>query len=335
MITWEITTDRTTYHAAWQSVNGHFLHSWMWGEVKQPAWTPIRIVGRDEAANAVITIQILRRNLAANIIHLGYVPRLELPSTVTSEDWQRLVELVSSSNDLHFLLIEPSYPTTTLPSVLGNLQQFNYHVQPHHTNIISLKQSEADLHAKLRDAFKRQINKATKSGIQVTALSSGDNALNAFWAVMSGILERTRHSPHGKDYYAKIWSEFGAENLAQIFVVEKESNLLGAYFLLYDNHTAYELYGGLTPDGRELSVGPLLKWTCILDAKVRGLTDYDQWGIAPKLASGEFDSSHPLAGVSNFKAGFGGQEIEFAASRAVIFSPLHFQLFKLASRFRA
>jgi lipid II:glycine glycyltransferase (peptidoglycan interpeptide bridge formation enzyme) len=55
----------------------------------------------------------------------------------------------------------------------------------------------------------------------------------------------------------------------------------------------------------------LLQWRAIQDAKKRGDRVYNFWGIAPQTASSDgsstHQSSHPFAGVTLFKTGFGGE----------------------------
>ena len=54
----------------------------------------------------------------------------------------------------------------------------------------------------------------------------------------------------------------------------------------------------------------VLQQTWIIDAKNKGLTQFDLFGIAPDGSSPE----HPWAGFTRFKRSFGGQDVSFGGS---------------------
>jgi len=132
---------------------------------------------------------------------------------------------------------------------------------------------------------------------------------------------------HGKPYFERVW-QYLSGRMARIYLAEFENRIVGAYFVAYDNLTAYELYGGVTKAGRDVEAGYLLKWKAILGAQELGKTTYDHWGIAPRDKTGAYESRHELASISNFKAGFGGSDVSFLPTRVLVRNPLKFKLFK-------
>ena len=60
----------------------------------------------------------------------------------------------------------------------------------------------------------------------------------------------------------------------------------------------------------------LLQWEMIKEAKVREYIKYDFWGIAPKGSPLE----EKWAGVTRFKKGFGGEEVNYVGGYDFVLS---------------
>ena len=65
---------------------------------------------------------------------------------------------------------------------------------------------------------------------------------------------------------------------------------------------------------------------------------YDFWGVAPLSQPSAvvcfhnycWETNHPWAGITRFKAGFGGQPIEYGQAVDVVLRPTLYSLYKLA-----
>jgi lipid II:glycine glycyltransferase (peptidoglycan interpeptide bridge formation enzyme) len=62
----------------------------------------------------------------------------------------------------------------------------------------------------------------------------------------------------------------------------------------------------------------VLQWAASRDAKKRGMQVYNFWGIAP-----ENNPNHPWRGITLFKKGFGGRNIEYIHAQDLAVSPLY------------
>jgi lipid II:glycine glycyltransferase (peptidoglycan interpeptide bridge formation enzyme) len=71
----------------------------------------------------------------------------------------------------------------------------------------------------------------------------------------------------------------------------------------------------------------LLQWEAMLWARGRGAARYDLWGVAETD-----DPDEPLAGVTAFKAGFGGRVVCYAGAFDRVYQPV---LHALLQRARA
>ena len=63
----------------------------------------------------------------------------------------------------------------------------------------------------------------------------------------------------------------------------------------------------------------ILHWEIIKYAKENGFNEYDFWGIDEKK----------WPGVTRFKKGFGGREVEYAGSYDYVFQPFWYKLYNL------
>jgi lipid II:glycine glycyltransferase (peptidoglycan interpeptide bridge formation enzyme) len=66
-----------------------------------------------------------------------------------------------------------------------------------------------------------------------------------------------------------------------------------------------------------------LQWEAIKEAKNRGCKTYNFWGIAPDIKNAQEaqESSHPWAGLSLFKMGFGGCRKEYVKTQDLVILP--------------
>ncbi len=75
-------------------------------------------------------------------------------------------------------------------------------------------------------------------------------------------------------------------------------------------------YGASTDRHRELMAPYLLQWEAMKHCRSHGCIAYDLFGIAP-----EGVVNHPWAGVSDFKAKFGGKVLNYPPEREIILRP--------------
>ncbi len=200
--------------------------------------------------------------------------------------------------------------------------------QPEHTLILNLSQDSQQLMADMRQTTRRYIRQAQKASLTVDH-APGSTYLEQFYTIMTEVGQRKQFGVHTKDYYHQVCQAFASSPAGKthIFLAKQGDTILGSYFLLQFGHKAWELYGGLTDQGQQLKAGYLLKWQAILTMKELGVTEYDQWGIAPSD-----QSNHPLAGVTYFKQGFGGTPRLYQGSWDFSAKPLLHSLAKLTGK---
>jgi lipid II:glycine glycyltransferase (peptidoglycan interpeptide bridge formation enzyme) len=331
--------DRSTYMDQFQKYDLDLLQSWQWGQIKDNEWEPIRLF-IDE-----VPVNLLIRKLPLLNKYFGYIPRGFNPQTISSEWLNDLTLYCSKELNLSHLIIDPNLAQNSeYESLFGELgfKTSGKTIQPNQTNVIDLTRSDHDLWMDLRASTRRNIKKSSERfGCKVEKHKSGEEAIKRFNAVNAQINTRNKFIKHSSDYFSNVWKILSNSSMAKIFIVTHDNKDIAAYFLAYTTKQAFELYGGVTDEGKPLRAGHTLKWECIKDAKASGLIKYDQWGVArflkdPKQPENKqkwyFDPHDELSYISEFKSSFGGTYTEFMPQQTMVFHKPSFLFFYILQK---
>lgn len=302
-----------------EHVQGHFLQSWGWGELKRGArWQPLRLVLEQEPEEMLVAAaQVLRRTapgLPPRLGHLAYLPKGPvvdwLAMTPDGLSLARLFLLKLSA----FLRrqgalawqVEPhlTAETTAGQTALALLHDLGFHttqpVQPLRTIALDLQPDEQTLLAHMKEKWRYNLRLAARKGVEVRVANSLEE-LRAWYALLETTGERDRFGIHALDYYYKVWKIFVPRSQARLFLAYADEELLAGIFVARLAHEAIYLYGASSNVWRNLMPNYLLQWEAIRWARQVGARSYDFWGIP---ASDEADEA--MVGVYRFKSGWGG-----------------------------
>lgn len=311
------TLDKGEYQDLWVQQNGHILQSYQWGEIRSSlgTWEPRRLVLDDRL---VVSINVRKLPFKGRI---GYIPRLSIPPAV---DWRGYLESIHNFAKNHLLLdlllIDPAWHMDQYK--LPDWVKLGQQIQPPHTNWVWLKaKTPEQLWGELKSSYRRNIKKAAKHGLEIEIISEVDSrtAVKDFYTVMQQVAINTDFILVNEEYFQRMWRLLALDKLARIYLAKSGNELVGAYLVTFDEVGAYEFYGGVTTAGRDIEAGYALKWEAIKDAAMLGKDYYDHWGSAPKKGE-SYDPKHPLSRIAEFKAGFGGEDIEFEHQLVLAFN---------------
>lgn len=316
--------DKATYDEYAKKYDLSLLQSWEWAEVKKPNWQPLRLLIDG------YPVSILIKKLPYLKQKFGYIPRAFISRDFSKDQFGELFNYIHKHGLSHIILDPDISNTNTQDTLLkSRWQKLGHTIQPQNTNIISLKEGEADVFARMSGNYRKKIRRAVKHGCEVEILTHANaEAIDRFYRIMDEIYHRTKFIMSGKDYFEKIWNTFGPLDKARILIVKHNGIDVGSIMYLYYGDVAYELYGGTGDAGRSIMANYLLKWEGIKLAIKLGKKSYDQWGVAPKV-DGEYDIKHPLANISKFKSGFGGVDVEFLPQFVKVFNPLAYLFYRM------
>jgi lipid II:glycine glycyltransferase (peptidoglycan interpeptide bridge formation enzyme) len=195
-------------------------------------------------------------------------------------------------------------------------------VQPRRTLLMDLRMDPDALQAAMRKKTRQYIHKAERAGV----VSEETRDLERFLAVLRVVGERDRFALHSRAYFERILSAFGDHALVMMARVGSED--VGAMMLVRMGDRAWELYGGWSGAHDEARPFYLLKWHAMMRMRALGATRYDMWGLADRGAD------DPLAGVENFKLGFGGEVAEWIGALETPVRRALYPLWQLGARRR-
>ena len=174
-------------------------------------------------------------------------------------------------------------------------------VNPEKTWVLDLNASEEELLKNMRKSTRYEINRIEKVGIAVRMGNSRED-LDIFWRLHEETVKRQGFVPFSRrstEIELETWGED-----CQIFSAAVEGEYLSSSVILFDSHAAYYHQGASSYS--KLPVAHATLWAAILEAKKRGCTEFNFWGVC-----GEEQTKHPWYGLSRFKRGFGGVEKNF------------------------
>lgn len=327
-------TEEKEYKDLWYLIKGSILQSWNWGQAKKYNWGVKYLKFSSKEGKAEGEVMILFRRIPFINKCFGYIARGIFVRPDSFEEALNSIWEYVRKNRLAFILIDPENNleikdwNTSFKKALENCGfiQCGATIQPNQTNVIWLPNDEDRILEKMDGNYRRNIKKAVRHGVMVTEETS-EEGLSKFYDVLNEIFKNTKYVMHGKKYFDIVFKELYKDGLVRILLAKLDDNTLGGYFYGLNANTAYELYGGVTKEGRNNEAGYLLKWEAIKYFKKIGLVYYDQWGVAPQNVK-----NHPLYSITNFKKGFGGKYIEYLPQHVKILDKNGWMIYQLGNR---
>lgn len=280
-----------------QQLGGSVLQSRGWGEFQQalgrePVWA--QGAGWQWLAG-------IRVSRGLRYLMCSYGPVATSPATMTNA----LDSLLTAARELNidFVRVEPqAYITADHLHNLGARRIAE--ADPEHTRVIDLTQDEQKLRADLASGHRNLINGTERRGITVTHVT-GAAGVDILYPMLQDTAQHAHVTFYPKAYYQTLLDTL-PENTC-VYVAGAEGQPVAAA-LFYDwMGTRYYAHAGAYQEAnRQVKASVSLVWQAILDAKANGQKRFDLWGTAPVG-----DTKHPFAGITKFKAAFGGEPVDY------------------------
>lgn len=281
-----------------------FLQSWEWGEFQKRL---NRKIWRLELNG--IYILVIKMILPLGKSYL-YIPRIniELNQGVIAE-----LKTLAISEGCIFIKIEP---------VRQNLDKLGFvkvkNIQPNKTLLLDLSKNEEQLLNEMHQKWRYNIRLAAKKGV-ILKLCQEEEFVK-FYDLIVDTFRRKQKKLFNRTYYNKLYQD----HLTKVYFAEHEGKILCANMIVFYGDTVTYLYGGSAPDDKNLMAPHLLQWEIIKIAKGLGYKYYDFWGI----------DEVRWPGVTRFKKGFGGFEVDYAGSWDLPINKIWFFFYKILKKFR-
>jgi len=216
-------------------------------------------------------------------------------------------------------------------------KQLPYDIEPSQTLILDITKSEEELLAQMHEKWRYNIRLAERKGVKVkfviSDITNFEYYFNEFYQLVDkGTSERKNIKHHPKDYYKKQL-EINSEDIKfELFVAEYECKIIAANIVVLFGNRATYLHGATSSEHREVMAPHLLQWEQIKEAKKRGCSEYDFWGIVNEHTKDKRGQS--WEGFTRFKKGFGGREVNYIGYWDYPLNKLWYFLYRLVQMAR-
>lgn len=299
--------------------NTHLLQMGEWGELKNNfGWSPVRLVLNNE-----VGAQILFRRLPLGLT-IGYMPKPVDGGqwAVNDGEFWKEVDSICKKNHAIFLKVEPDVWAEEFHLRFSTFKPSPHNIQPPRTIIVSIKEDEEQILARMKPKCRYNIRLAEKKGVTVREWDD----IHAFHEMMAITGERDNFGVHTKEYYQRAYELFHPKGTCELLVAEFEGKPLASLMVFANGKRAWYVFGASNDQERNRMPTYLLQWEAMRWAKARSCEEYDLWGVPDEneeTLEAQFESRREgLWGVYRFKRGFGGEVKRAAQAVDRVYSPL-------------
>lgn len=294
----------------------NFLQSWYWGEFHSRLGKIIQRTGFYENNKLIgVMLSIVESAKRAKYLIVPGGPIIDwgnkkLVKAVFSE-----MKNIGQENKCVFVRIRPQLienESTIKIFKDNNCRNSPMHLTADLTSQLDITKSEDELMGAMRKATRYEIRKAEKLGINID-MSKDEKDIKAFYDLQLETAKRQNFFPFSYEFFKEQFITFFNEDKALFFSAKYEGKILAQAFIIFYGNEAVYHYGVSTEDGRKYPGAYLVQWEAIKEAKKRGLKKYNFWGVAPLESR-----NHRFSGVSLFKRGFGGEDIQYLHAQDLI-----------------
>ena len=241
------------------------------------------------------------------------------------------IRKVGKDTECVFVRVRPQLPLSDksleLMRELG-LKKAPMYLSVEYAGVLDLNKSREEILAEASQGFRRKLRKAEKNEIEIAA-DTEQKSIKEFCELEKKHAERQRYVAFSSSFLTKQFDAFAKNNEVLIYSARKDGEILAQNFMIFYGAEASYHYGVSSQLGTKYSAAPLLHMAAMDEARKRGCTRYNLWGIV-----GLDEKMHRFYGVSEFKRSFGCEELKYTPAHDMILNPVKYQLTKLVETAR-
>lgn len=333
----KITVKNITDKGVWEKFilsnnEADFLQSWSWGEFHKALDKQIFRSGFFENNKLIgVMLSVIEPARRGRYLTVPGGPIIDWENKKLINVFLEEIKRISKENGCVFVRVRPQLKSDEFSkNIFKNLGfvKAPMHLHAELTSQLDIAKSEEELMIQMRKATRYEIRKGTKEGIEISA-SKDEKEIKKFYNLQIETAKRQRFVPFSYEFLYEQFKIFAESENALLYKAEFGNKLLAQAFIIFYNKEAVYHYGASTDEGRRHPGAYLIQWEAIKEAKKRGMTRYNFWGVAP-----ENNSNHRFSGLSLFKRGFGGQDFQYLPARDLIINKPRYLLNYLIESFR-
>ncbi|RJQ33773.1 peptidoglycan bridge formation glycyltransferase FemA/FemB family protein [Candidatus Parcubacteria bacterium] len=220
-----------------------------------------------------------------------------------------------------FFKLEPE----TESSLVSELKK-SPDIHPRDTLVLDIEPDEKNLLGQMHQKTRYNIALARRRDVEIKFGGTNED-LDDFLQLTKKTAERNQITVHRDDYYRLLWQTLKNRDAGEIVLAKVKDKTVAANIVVRFGEAMTYLHGASDYEMRNYMAPHLLQWETIKQAKRLGYKIYDFWGIAPS------DGSKPKwEGISRFKRGFGGREIESPGTYEMVYDQNWYRIYKIAKK---
>lgn len=301
--------------------NATFILSWNWGEFERSRGVNFDNYAIYDSEDNIVGLLPVKqvKALRGRYLHLRHAPLMDWENAQLVELVMKFLRKMARKGGWQFVRMSPLLANSPLSYDLlkeNKLKPATAHaVDAENTLVLDLTKTEENLMMEMRKNTRYSIRKAEKMGVKVVSTSGMEN-FDQFWTIFEDAVKRNQWVAYSRSYIEKEFEILAKDNMARMFFSFYGSKPIAASIFTYFNgHSVYHHSGSLT-QYREIPAAYLLQWEAIKYAKANGMRVHNLWGVSP-----EDNKEHPWYGLSLFKRGFGGYEVQTVHAHDMIVYP--------------
>lgn len=341
---------------------GDFLESWKWKELEEALREkvfPLAVIGGALGNSPIVQKSLSEKDLLAAALIIRYrLPfkksylycphgpiikrEYKIESTEYKIIFESLIEEIkkrAKKENSIFFRLDPLIKKTEIENQkVEFLKEFrkieergSAVSQPKLVWQLDISLPEEEMFSQMKQKTRYNIRLAEKKGIKVQILTQKEameENFEIFYKLLRETAKKDRFYLHSKERYKKIIETFSEKQketpdakVALLLAKYKEEPLATLMLLIFGDQVVY-LYGGSAIQKRNLMTNHLIQWKAIKEAKRRNCMIYNFGAIA-------LDETQNWYGMTRFKKGFGGKEVEYIGTYDLIFEPAWYIIYKL------
>lgn len=288
----------------------NFLQSWMWAEVNEKLDKKAYRMGYFEGDTLVgVMVAVVEPARRGRYISVAAGPILDWSQGEIVAAWRDSLVMLAEQEDCVFVRVRPQL--LALDANESTFQKLGFrpakmHLEAELTSQLKLDVSLDEINQNLRKNTRREIKQAKKRGIKVTQFDD-PAIIKEFYEMQLETAKRHDFVPFSYDRLQAEFDVFADSGNVLLYGAHtKEGELIAQAFVIFYGAEASYHYGASTELGRSEPGAYLIQWKAIQEAIQRGCTRYNFWGVVRPD-----DTKHRFYGVSVFKRGFRGDDVEY------------------------
>lgn len=174
------------------------------------------------------------------------------------------------------------------------------HVLAENTWLLDITPPEKKLFKNFRQSHRNLIRRGEREGV-IVKQTKDVKTLDLLNELLQETAKRHNFTPFSKKYMVEEFKTFVEQDMCSIFTAEFNGEINDIAVIFYFGDSAVYRHSASVPKDKKVYPSYNIQWEVIKEAKRRGLSYYNFWGIAPLGAT-----NHPFSGIEKFKTGFRG-----------------------------